>query len=73
MNLTAPGKLIVLLVIIVGCFAYICASVVTDNGTDTTPAWAAITLITGYLIGNGTGALRGTPQAPVFAPKDAAE
>jgi hypothetical protein len=69
-NLTAPGKLLALCVIIAGCFAFIIVSLVQDHGADTTPAWATLTLVTGYLIGNGAGALRGTPQAPVFAPKD---
>lgn len=68
MTLTAPGKLAALLAVIVGCFVYIIVTRVTHEG-DVTPAWATITLVTGYLVGNGTGAVRGVPQAPVFAPK----
>lgn len=64
MDLTAPGKLAVILVTIIGCFAYIIA-----GDGDTTPAWATITMLSGYLIGNGAGAKNGVPQAPVFAPK----
>lgn len=67
MEITAPGKLIALCIIIVGCLAYILVAAVR-TGIDTTPAWATITLVTGYLIGNGTGARRGIPAAPVFAP-----
>jgi hypothetical protein len=68
-DLVAPGKLLVLGLTVVGCFAYIVASIFV-SGTDTTPAWALMTLIVGYLIGNGAGALRGVPQAPVFQPTD---
>lgn len=68
MNLVSPGKLGILALIVAGCFAYIVAAVATGNG-ETTPAWATITLIAGYVTGNGVGALRGTSQAPLFAPK----
>lgn len=66
-QLTAPGKLIALSLVIVGCFAYIIASLFGAN-VDTTPAWATLTLVVGYLIGNGTGARRGVESVPVWAP-----
>lgn len=68
-ELTAPGKLAALLAVIVGCFAYILVMALGHGDADTTPAWATITLVSGYLIGNGVGAKRGVPQAPTFAPK----
>jgi hypothetical protein len=67
LDLVAPGKLLVLALTVIGCFAYIVASLFVDS-VDTTPAWALMTLIVGYLIGNGTGASRGVSQAPVFQP-----
>ena len=69
MQLTSPGKLVAILAVIIGCFAFIVAAALGDNGQDTTPAWATLTLVTGYLIGNGTGAKRGEPQQPVFSPR----
>lgn len=65
-DLVAPGKLLVLGLTVIGCFAYIVAS--TFHPADTTPAWALMTLVVGYLIGNGVGAVRGVPQAPIFQP-----
>lgn len=67
LDLVAPGKLLVLGLTVVGCFAYIVTSLFA-SGVDTTPAWALMTLIVGYLIGNGAGALKGIAQAPVFQP-----
>jgi len=67
LDLVAPGKLLVLALTVVGCFAYIVASIFVD-GQDTTPAWALMTLVVGYLIGNGTGAIKGVAQAPIFQP-----
>lgn len=65
-DLVAPGKLLVLALTVIGCFAYIVASLF--HPTDTTPAWALMTLVVGYLIGNGVGAVKGVAQAPVFQP-----
>jgi hypothetical protein len=62
-QVTAPGKLWALMLVIGGCFAYLVA-----NAGDPTPAWATITLATGYLVGNGVGALRGQASAAVFTP-----
>jgi NhaP-type Na+/H+ or K+/H+ antiporter len=70
-DLVAPGKLLVLALTVVGCFAYIVASLF--HQADTTPAWALMTLIVGYLIGNGVGAVRGVAQAPIFKPTDKTE
>lgn len=68
MDINAPGKLILLAIIATGCVAFIIVCLFT--GGDATPAWATLTLITGYLIGNGVGAKRGQPQEPVFKPGD---
>lgn len=69
-ELTAPGKLLALCLVIVACAAYIIIELVRDVGADTSPAWATMTLVVGYLVGNGAGARRGQPQEPVFAPKE---
>lgn len=69
-ELTAPGKLVALCLVIVGCLAYIIVEMVREVGADTSPAWATMTLVVGYLVGNGAGARRGQPQEPVFAPKE---
>jgi hypothetical protein len=68
-DLTAPGKLIALCVVIAGCFTYIITALFVP-GVETTPAWATLTLVVGYLVGNGTGARKGVEQAAVFSPKD---
>jgi len=67
-ELTAPGKLLALCIVLVGCLAYITAAMFMTVPADTTPAWATVTLVTGYLIGNGTGARRGIATAPTFSP-----
>lgn len=72
LELTAPGKLLALCIIIVGCLAYIIVAAFRA-GIDTTPAWATLTLVTGYLIGNGTGARRGIVTAPIWAPTNPRE
>lgn len=68
MNIQSPGKLTALVIVIVGCFAFIL--IAAQGDLDTTPAWSMLTLVVGYLIGNGTGALRGSGQQPVFTPSD---
>ena len=67
-DVTAPGKLIALCLVIVGCFAYILTTIITSSG-DATPAWALMTLIVGYLIGNGTGARKGQETVAPFSPR----
>ena len=71
MELNAPGKLILLSIVALGCIGYIITCQFTHG--DATPAWATLTLITGYLIGNGAGARKGQPQEPVFKPTDPPE
>ena len=66
MELTAPGKLAAIIVILLGSFVFIIANTVASNGTETAPAWATITLVCGYLIGNGLGAKRGQSSGPVW-------
>lgn len=68
MNIQSPGKLVALAIVIVGCFAFILIAAQQD--LDTTPAWSMLTLVVGYLIGNGAGALKGEEQKPVFTPTD---
>jgi hypothetical protein len=67
-DVTAPGKLAALCLVVVGCFVYIIVSLIQAQGADTTPAWALLTLVVGYLIGNGTGAAKGVPTVAPFAP-----
>jgi hypothetical protein len=64
MELTSPGKLAVLVIALVGAFVGLFTGTVDDAA-----AVGIITAILGYVIGNGVGAKRGTPQAPLFAPK----
>lgn len=66
-QVTSPGKLIALVSVILGCFGFIIVAAVQGSG-DTTPAWATITLVVGYLVGNGTGAARGLVNVSTFAP-----
>lgn len=68
-DISAPGKLIALLVALTGCFVYIIVVTVVESATgDTAPAWAAITLMVGYIIGNGVGAARGVQTVGPFRP-----
>lgn len=66
-EITNPGKLAALCLVIVGCFAYITAALITGTG-DTTPAWATLTLVVGYLVGNGSGARKGENTVAPFSP-----
>lgn len=66
-DVTAKGKLIVLSIMVLGLFGYIVVANITGNG-DTGQAWAALTLIVGYLIGNGVGAARGQVTVPPLSP-----
>lgn len=68
-ELTAPGKLVALCIVLAGCVGYIIASLFVSRVPDTTPAWATITLISGYLIGNGTGARKGIATVGVWEPR----
>jgi hypothetical protein len=61
--LTAPGKLAALLTIVVGCFVALIA-----GELDQTTFVAIVGPICGYLVGNGTGALKGQSTVGVFAP-----
>jgi len=69
-DVTAPGKLIALVAVIVGCFAFLVAAVITSAGAEVyavvTPV---LTLVVGYLVGNGTGARHGFVSVPPFQPK----
>lgn len=66
-NITNPGKLILLGLVILGCFVYIILGTFVAHA-DTTPAWAMLTLAVGYLIGNGAGAMKGVVTTAPFAP-----
>lgn len=68
-EVTAPGKLAALLVVLIGCFTYIIAVTVSGADADTTPAWATLTLVVGYLVGNGVGAKAGVQTIPPLSPK----
>lgn len=63
MNVTAPGKLILLGLIVVGAFV----ALILDALTETTFV-AIVGPVGGYLVGNGVGAARGEPTVPVFSP-----
>lgn len=67
-DLTNPGKLIVLCLVIIGSFTFIIASLFVNSGPDTTPAWALLSGAGMYLIGNGTGARKGVPTIAPFTP-----
>jgi len=67
-EITAPGKLIALILVLLGCFAYIIVAALTGAG-DTTPAWATLTLVVGYLVGNGVGARNGITTVAPMGPK----
>ena len=67
MNLTSPGKLVVLIVCLIGAFVSLALGVL-----DQTVFVAIVGPIVGYVVGNGVGARRGMPQAPLFAPTAAA-
>lgn len=62
-EITAPGKLLLLAIVAAGCLAIIIVSMITGSG-DSTPAWGTLTLVVGYLIGNGVGAKRGIVSVP---------
>lgn len=66
MNLTAPYKLLVMVVTI------ICLTVLMAVGTlDTAAGMTPITAMVFYVIGNGTSALKGKPSEPIIGPSDA--
>lgn len=66
-DVTAPGKLVVLAIVVAGCFGFIIASLFAVD-VDATPAWAMLTLVVGYLIGNGSGARKGVVTVAPFSP-----
>lgn len=68
-DITAPGKLLALILVLIGCLAFILLSAYTGRG-DSTPAWATLTLVVGYLTGNGLGARRGQITVAPFAPRE---
>lgn len=68
MTVAAPGKLLVLALVALGCIVYIILAMFVARDIDPTPGWALLGSIVGYLVGNGAGARRGIEQAPVFAP-----
>lgn len=63
-EVSAPGKLLALVVVIVGCFLFI----LLGDG-DTAPAWGILGMAAGYLTGNGVGALKGIGTTPPISPK----
>ena len=69
-EITAPGKLLLLSIVALGCMGIIVIDHLTHSGGDVTPAWVTLGSIVGYLVGNGVGAKKGVEQAPTFAPKD---
>lgn len=71
-DITAPGKLALFGVILVGAFAVIIAALIADN--DNTIAIMAsmvglVGTISGYIVGNGAGAAKGFVSVPPFQPK----
>lgn len=67
-ELAAPGKLLLIALIVIGCFGYIIAAQFTNNGNDTAIAWTTLGSAMGYLLGNGVGARRGQESVAPFAP-----
>ncbi len=68
MEITAPGKVLGLLLVIVGSFTYIILAMFVDSAPDTTPAWTALSGALFYLLGNGSGAKKGVPTIAPFTP-----
>lgn len=66
MQLTSPGKLVVLVLAMVGAFIGLFTNTINEAA-----AIGIIGPIVGYVVGNGTGARKGEPQQPLFAPKPA--
>lgn len=62
-TVTAPGKLLLLLVVMIACTAIIIVSMLTHEG-DTTPAWTLLGAVTTYLVANGAGAKKGLVSIP---------
>lgn len=67
-EVAAPGKLLVLTVVILGCFGFIIGSMVWNNSEDTVVAWVTIGSVVGYLTGNGVGAKKGQETVAPFVP-----
>ena len=68
MEVTAPGKLVVLAIVLTFCFFSIIAGQLGYGDTpDIIPG--VLFGIIGYLLGNGVGARTGQPTAPVIGPK----
>lgn len=63
-EVTAPGKLAVMLVALVGSFG-----VIIFQDPSNVPAWTTIGTLVGYLAGNGVGAKRGQETVAAFSPK----
>lgn len=63
MNLTSPGKLVVLCIALVGAFVGLFTGTIVD-----TTAIAIIGPIVGYVVGNGVGARAGVATVPVISP-----
>lgn len=67
-ELAAPGKLLVIALVVLGCFGFIIVAQFTNNGNDTAIAWTTLGSTIGYLLGNGAGARRGQETVAPFAP-----
>lgn len=65
----APGKLLLIALIVIGCFGYIIAAQFTNNGNDTAIAWTTLGSAMGYLLGHGPlDGRRGQETVPPFVP-----
>lgn len=64
MDITAPGKLILLAIALVGLFILLAI-----GSIDWSQGGVPIGLIVGYGVGNGVGAKRGQTTIGVFSPK----
>lgn len=69
-DITAPWKLAVIALVAACLIAYITVGELNGD-VDTSQAWALLTLVVGYLIGNGTGARKGFVSVPPFQPTPA--
>ncbi len=68
MEVTAPGKLVVLAIVLTFCFFSIIAGQLGYGDTPDIIKGAAVGILS-YLLGNGAGAKSGLPAAPVIGPK----
>lgn len=64
------GKLIVLIVALVGGFGLAIAGLVVGDSSIYTPAFSVVATVIGYVTGNGVLARTGQAPSPIVVPSD---